>query len=114
MNTSLDRARLTIAVNNFEIPYSSYKTVSASLNSKLINGINNLNTPLYEVVSNNIKQNDSFLLVKGTSPAIGNEEDGHSYTSSNMPETKAKAVFNGKLLNYKVYNGKLTKSEKRG
>ncbi len=114
MNTSLERAKLTIAVKNFEIPYSSYETVSVSLKSKLINGINNLNSPLYEVVSNTVKQNDPFSSVNGVSSPIAIEKDRDSGLVKNYTGVNTKAVFTGKVLNYKVYNGKLAKREKRG
>ncbi len=115
MNQSLNEAKVTIAVTDFEFAYSSYKNIAGTLKSKLVNGINGINSPLYEVASLSSKETNPFVnSVSASSQSKAIERDRNADLVKNYETSKAKAILGGKIQNYKVYNGKLYKKEKHG
>ncbi|WP_430931666.1 hypothetical protein [Saccharicrinis sp. 156] len=108
MNKSLDYAKVTIYISSVNTNSSSYKTIASQLNNKVVKGINDINSPLYEVVgagssastsTNNFK---AFLLdrTKGVESKVS------------IPDSKA--LFEAYVQKYSRDNGRLVKTEKRG
>ncbi len=114
MNHSLDMAKITIAINHFQFAYKSYETLAGSLKTKLTNGINNLKSPLYEVVTIHGNQKELFVNKIASSNSTTLEGEKVQGLNQDHVNTKAKAIISGKIHNYKVYNGKLSKKQKRG
>ena len=110
MNQSLNEAKVTIFVDHIKVPYSSYQTLASNLKSKIVNGITGMNNPLYEVSTTKTKENNPF--VEANSGAIAKEYDRNKDLVQEY--IAAKAVLSGKVQDYKIYNGKLVKNEKRG
>ncbi len=109
MNQSLDSAKITIAISSIKANYTSYQTLADQLKSKLINGINEIESPLYEVVTGSVKNFESDPFIK----------KAYEYDRTKKPVKSgvvlnSKAIIEGAVQNFKVYNGKLIKREKRG
>lgn len=115
MNRSLNEAKVTIAVTDFDFAYTSYKNIAGTLKSKLVNGINGMNSPLYEVASlSSIETNPFENSVSSAVQSRAMEHDRNADLVQNYESSKAKAILSGKIQSYKVYNGKLNRTEKRG
>ncbi len=115
MNQSLEYAKVTIAVSNIKYAYTSYKTLAGNLKNKIVNGINGMNSPLYEVTTVSSIEKNPFTnsLVTSQNP-VAVEYDRNKDLVQDYQSSKAKAIITGEIQNYKVYNGKLSRKEKRG
>ncbi|WP_075591197.1 hypothetical protein [Labilibacter marinus] len=109
MNTSLDKAKVTMYVSAVNTNYSGYRTTAAQLNSKVINGINGIKSPLYEVVgTGTATQKSSNVFGKAF------QYDRTKGVANAEARPKSKAVFESMLHKYSKSAGNLQKTEKRG
>ncbi len=105
MNQTLDKAKVTIQVPDVRYNRDSYQTMALKLRSKMVNGINSLNDPLYEVVSASGKDKNAFA--QGYGNVLAN-------ITTHDANVNAKAVLQAKVINYNIYSSRLIKKEKRG
>ncbi len=109
LNQSLAEAKLTIYIAQVNTNFSSYIPVTKQLTNKLAKGINDIQSPLYEVVG-----------VGGANQSSGNsvykafkfDRTKSDRVQSNIP--KSKAILEASIQKFNKNEGKLTKTEKRG
>ncbi len=104
MNETLDKAKVTILIPDVSYRNEAYQTLAVKLKSKVVNGINNMNNPLYEVVS--AVENDKNLFTQ----RYGAFANNTGYDA----QVDAKAVLQAKVINYGIHSSRLIKNEKRG
>jgi len=108
MNQALDMAKVTIEIPNIRAAYSSYGTTATQLRGLVVNGINGLKSPLYQVVT------------AGGLPS-GNKTMAYEYDRTTQglaqpstPENGAKAKITGEIKRIVIQPGKMVRNEKHG
>ncbi len=108
MNKSLDQAKITIYVASVNTNQSSYRTIASQLNSKIVKGINDINSPLYEVVGTGTTSSSKNKYQK----AFQFDRTKGVINSTRRPASKA--VLEARVQKYSKNNGHLYKTEKHG
>jgi len=102
-SSSLKLAKVIISISPFKVKSWSYESKAKQIEVKVVNGINNMESPFYEVVSQTSLENDPFAKAFEYDRTKGVANKGY----------QGNAMLNGVVLKYVANKGSLSKAEKR-
>lgn len=109
MNYSLKQAKVTIYISAVSTNLSAYQTIASQLNNKIIKGITDIQSPLYEVVGASVTSSQS-----NTAKLKAFMLDRTKGVENEITIPDSKALFEASIQKYTKDNGRLVKTEKKG